>query len=76
MYLPPKPWPYTAACALCGNEIEKRGRVYGLCAYCDMELGGGKFSARIVKQEAKAFAEGLNTEEGKARRRERRKAKA
>lgn len=41
-------------CDLCRKPITvtKPNQLKGICAACDKQLNGGKFSARIVKAEA------------------------
>lgn len=41
-------------CELCGNPYAGQSDATGICQECCSNLGGGKFSARIVQQEARA----------------------
>lgn len=41
-------------CDLCGNEYKPSGYgLKGICSSCDTSLGGGSYSAKIVRDEAK-----------------------
>lgn len=41
-------------CDLCGRPYWNASELMGICPHCCAHLGGGKFSARIVQQEARA----------------------
>jgi hypothetical protein len=74
---PSKPkTPRKKRCDLCRLlYVPGTGSLKGLCDCCSKGLGGGPYSARIVKQEAKALADGMNMQESQRRREKRQQKK-